>query len=97
MDTVMQIPNIGFSYESTKQAEFEIIDMAKVYRSKGYDHDTAAPHRVFFFMMIFIEEGEGIHMVDFKEYPFTPATMLFVQRDQVHAFVEGVSQPVSAA
>ena len=52
MDTVMQIPNIGFSYESTEQAEFEIIDMAKVYRSKGYDHDTAAPHRVSFFMMI---------------------------------------------
>ncbi|MGF1704351.1 helix-turn-helix domain-containing protein [Enterovibrio baiacu] len=88
----MQIPNVGFSYESTEQAEFEIIDMAKIYRSKGYDHDPAAPHRVSFFMMIFIEEGEGVHMVDFKEYPFKPGTMLFVQRDQVHAF-DDTSQP----
>ena len=37
-------------------------------------------------MIIFIEQGSGTHMVDFEDYPFRRGSVLFVQREQVHAF-----------
>jgi AraC-like DNA-binding protein len=37
-------------------------------------------------MFLYIEEGKGTHMVDFQEYPFRAGSMIFVQREQVHAF-----------
>ncbi|MGF1806230.1 helix-turn-helix transcriptional regulator [Aliivibrio sifiae] len=82
----MNIPNVGFNHDKSNNAELEIIELSSLYERTSLSHDPEAPHRVSFFMFLYIEEGEGTHMVDFQEYPFRAGSMIFVQREQVHAF-----------
>lgn len=82
----MNIPNITFNHDKSNQAEFEIIELSSLYERTTLSHSPEDPHRVSFFMIIHIERGEGKHMVDFEEYPFRAGSMIFVQREQVHAF-----------
>ncbi|MUK62330.1 helix-turn-helix domain-containing protein [Aliivibrio fischeri] len=82
----MNIPNITFNHDKNNKAEFEIIELSSLYERTTLSHSPEAPHRVSFFMVIHIERGEGKHMVDFEKYPFSAGSMIFVQREQVHAF-----------
>ncbi|ELR66923.1 Transcriptional regulator, AraC family [Photobacterium marinum] len=82
----MDIPHIGFNHEKTNQAELEIFDLSSLYQRQNLSHDPQTPHRVNFFMLVYIEQGEGVHMVDFINYAFSPGSLIFVQREQVHAF-----------
>ncbi|OEF09775.1 AraC family transcriptional regulator [Aliivibrio logei] len=82
----MNIPNVGFNHDKSNNTELEIIELSSLYERTSLSHDPEAPHRVSFFMFLYIEEGKGTHMVDFQEYPFRAGSMIFVQREQVHAF-----------
>ncbi|GGP42716.1 hypothetical protein GCM10009347_08070 [Shewanella algicola] len=82
----MAIPNIGFNHHKTNQAELEIIELSNLYTRSMIGHDPQVPHRVSFFMLVYIELGEGEHMVDFNHYRFGPGSLIFVQREQVHSF-----------
>ena len=80
------IPNIGFNHEKTAQAELEFVPLSRLYSESNINHDPQLPHRVSFFLILFIEQGSGTHMVYFEDYPFNQGSVLFIQREQVHAF-----------
>lgn len=82
----MEIPEVGFNHSKSESAEFEIFDLAELYQRNFSKPTPEDPHRISFFNLIYIEEGEGSHMVDFKEYIFSSGSFIFVQREQVHAF-----------
>jgi len=82
----MRIPQIGFHHNKTNQAEFEVLELESLYQRDFGSHHPEYPHRINFFSFIYIEEGEGSHMVDFEEYAFAPGSVIFIQREQVHAF-----------
>ena len=82
----MDIPNIGFNHDKSAQAELEILPLSNLYERDIISHDPQMPHRVSFYMIIYIEQGSGKHMVDFTQYSFVPNTLIFLQPDQVHAF-----------
>lgn len=82
----MKIPNVSFDYNKTNNEEFEIFDLEDLY-SRQYSHShPEIPHKVKFFNLIYVANGHGKHMVDFKEYPFQAGSFIFVQREQVHAY-----------
>lgn len=82
----MHIPTIGFNHQKSNQAELEIFDLESLYQREFKNHSPQKPHRITFFMMVYIEQGTGTHMVDFQEYPFESGSIVFVRREQVHAF-----------
>lgn len=82
----MIIPEIGFNHSKVDQAEFEIFELESLQQRSFTKHHPEQPHRVNFFNLIYIEQGEGSHMVDFQEHPFSAGSFIFVQREQVHAF-----------
>ncbi|WP_237524106.1 AraC family transcriptional regulator [Shewanella sp. KX20019] len=55
-------------------------------RLSRYDFDPYQPHRVSYFCYLFITKGQGQHMIDFKRYPYQSGSVIFVNRNQVHAF-----------
>jgi len=87
----MNIPAIRFKHNKCDQTEFEMVELESLYQ-RDLRQRPEEPHRVTFFMLLYIEEGEGVHMVDFEEYPFTSGSFVFIQREQVHAF-DFSSQP----
>ncbi|GLO62729.1 hypothetical protein MACH09_32370 [Vibrio sp. MACH09] len=81
----MHIPQVGFNHNKTESAEFEVIELQTLYQ-RQLALSPEKPHRVSFFNFIYIEQGDGVHMVDFEEHAFSAGSFLFVQREQVHAF-----------
>ncbi|QIZ50509.1 AraC family transcriptional regulator [Dickeya zeae] len=82
----MKIPNISFSHKQSKNLGIEVFELDSLARREYTGFDPQIPHRINFFMLIFIEEGTGVHQIDFEDYNFRPDSLIFIQREQVHAF-----------
>ena len=82
----MEIPQVTFDYNKTLNAEFEIFELSDLYQRKYHHSHPTKPHKVKFFSLIYITSGHGKHMVDFVEYPFQAGSVIFIQREQVHAY-----------
>lgn len=50
------------------------------------DIDDSAPHVHSFYEILWFQSGEGVHTVDFQEYPVRPGTIFFLSPGQVHHF-----------
>lgn len=44
-----------------------------------------APHRHQYYTIIWVQEGSGTHLIDFKEYRVRPQMLYFVSPEQVHS------------
>lgn len=83
----MKIPSIEFGNKNLSSNEVEIIDLESLYkRLPSLDHDPASPHRVEFYFLIYIAEGEGSHLIDFNYYPYGAGSFIFINKHQVQAF-----------
>lgn len=65
----------------------EIVPMPHFFTSKPVI-ETQQSHVHNFYEIIWFTEGEGVHTVDFREYPVRPGTLFFVAPGQVHSFGE---------
>lgn len=82
----MEIPNVTFNHKQSQHSEIEVFELSSLSQRKPMGFDPQTPHRVNFFMVILIEQGTGLHQVDFEDYAFKPGSLIFVQREQVHSF-----------
>ena len=82
----MEIPNVMFNHKQSQHSEIEVFELSSLAQRKPMGFDPQTPHRVHFFMVILIEQGTGLHQVDFEDYAFKPGSLIFVQREQVHSF-----------
>lgn len=55
-------------------------------RNDSLPHPLEHPHRIRFHNILYITAGEGTHYVDFQPYAFSPGSLLFISKGQVHAF-----------
>jgi AraC-like DNA-binding protein/quercetin dioxygenase-like cupin family protein len=81
------IPDISFK-QSEKPMEFEVLHLkellARIPTIK--DHNPSYPHRIKFFALLIITNGEGTHQIDLKEYQIKAGSVLKIAKGQVHAF-----------
>ncbi len=80
------IPHVYFRKRDS-HAGIDIIDLSLL---QQVPPDAPArpdqPHRIVFNMLVFIEEGEGEHFLDFERIQFGSSSLYFINRGQVHAF-----------
>lgn len=50
------------------------------------NYDPSTPHRHDFYEILFFEKGDGIHLVDFVEFPIKSNSCYFLFPHQVHSF-----------
>lgn len=65
----------------------EIVPMPHFFTTKPLI-ETQQSHVHNFYEIVWFTEGEGVHTVDFREYPVAPGTLFFVAPGQVHSFGE---------
>ena len=81
------IPTIEYKQKEFSDKGIEIIELNSLYsRIPSLAHDPAKPHRVDFYLLIYITKGQGKHFIDFNHYPFKDGSFIFVNKDQIHAF-----------
>lgn len=83
----MKIPALNFKASATSDNGIEIIDLETLYqRRQTMETPYTSPHRVNFYVMLYIECGEGNHLIDFSPFPFAAGSFIFINKGQVHAF-----------
>jgi AraC family transcriptional regulator, transcriptional activator of pobA len=55
-------------------------------------HSAFPCHRHNFYELLLVEEGEGLHEVDFVQYPVQPDTLFFLHPNQVHLLQKATIQ-----
>ena len=53
---------------------------------KELDHDLTIIHRVEFYHIFIVIDGEGSHKIDFTDYSFKKGTLFTVRKNQLHQF-----------
>ncbi|MFP2997133.1 AraC family transcriptional regulator [Spongiivirga sp. MCCC 1A20706] len=79
-----QIAKYHLHKQHPEKLQFELYDLNQ-YRKKSLN-EAARPHSHSYYQIIWFTKGRGKHFVDFKEYNLQPNTILFISKDQVHAF-----------
>jgi len=71
-----------FAESSGNPGGFALKDLADIYTEEF--RESERPHRHEYYAIIFIEEGQGIHYVDFNEYKVEDRSIFFVMPGQMH-------------
>lgn len=82
------IPEVAFQKQKAGLPHVEVLTLQEVYGrlTSIQNHDPFAPHRVSFFLILVNVEGQGQHYIDFQAYPYRSGSLLFIAKNQVHAF-----------
>ena len=78
--------HIKFKNHQNPYAEFDMLELEKLFNRKYLDHSPYELHLVEFYIIILIEQGQGVHTIDFTEYNCERGTLLTIRKDQIHKF-----------
>lgn len=82
-----KIPEILFSKKNKAELEFEVFMLNTLFSRKDkLTYLLDRPHRVDFYLILFITKGIGVHSVDGQRCEYHEGSMLFISKGQVHAF-----------
>ena len=81
------IPDISFK-SSEDATDIEFLNLSELFLKMESDtsHSPWHPHRLTFFALIIITEGNGTHQVDLIDYPICKGSVIKIAKGQVHAF-----------
>lgn len=85
------IPEISFNRDNPKQINgFELIVLEELISriKKSTSHDSFQAHRLGFFAILIITDGEVNHMVDFEKHTLQGGDVMVISKGQIHAFNE---------
>ncbi|TMM56877.1 helix-turn-helix domain-containing protein [Maribacter algarum] len=71
-----------------EKLQFEVYDLNTYRKSSG--DKASVPHSHSYYQIIWFFEGAGTHTVDFEQFEIKERTVLFINKDQVHAFDENL-------
>lgn len=73
-----------YVFKEEAKIGFEIVNLGEIYaRHKAL---MTAPHRTDFFHILLLKGGVSKHFVDFQSIDIQPPTLLYINKDSVHAF-----------
>ncbi len=85
-----EIPNITF--DKNQDLGIEVMNFDELVERLGHTkgHSPYAVHRIQFFLILMINKGPYTHFVDFESFTLTEGSTLFISKNQVHHFTEGL-------
>ncbi len=87
MRTRPNLPEVEYQTRPGNDLGVECFSLASLYeRAPTLAIDPSRPHRLKFNNLILITGGTGTHFVDFHQYPVRAGDLIYVRRDQIHAF-----------
>ncbi|SDJ33591.1 AraC-type DNA-binding protein [Ferrimonas sediminum] len=87
MDKVDDIPSITYDSPQLRDTGMDILDLEAFLQDLcNHGANPYQPHRISHFCLIFVEQGEGEHYIDFHSYPYKPGCVIFLNKYQIHTF-----------
>jgi len=79
-----QIKEYAFRQE-VEAVGFEIVELDYFFKERteigGFN-----PHKINFYVIIFITDGKGKHSIDFKTYNYKKGSVLFIGKNNIHSW-----------
>jgi AraC family transcriptional regulator, transcriptional activator of pobA len=75
---------IKYNFKKGLPQEFEIVDLAELYRK--FEDTLTTTHRTGFYHIIWFQQGSPTHLVDFNPIKIEPNSLLFLNKDTVQRF-----------
>jgi len=89
---VNKIPAIQLTSLQEKFFGFRIAYNREILLNENLDYNPFRPHRIRFYAILFVLEGEGYHYIDFKKYKYQAGSIIFISKEQVHAFEKNINR-----
>lgn len=86
-----QTKHIKFENKQNKKAQFDIVKLENLYQRTDLDHSIEKHHKVDFYVLLFIEKGNGYHTIDFTNYKCSKGTILTIRKDQIQKFTRSTT------
>ena len=80
-----QLQKIDFNNQNNPKSFFDIVKIEELLQ-KNLDHDIYKNHIIKFYIIFFVNEGQGYHTIDFTDYNYSNGTVLLIRKDQIHKF-----------
>ncbi|QZY56182.1 helix-turn-helix domain-containing protein [Crassaminicella profunda] len=80
-----KVERIQFKFTKKRLLGFEIIPF-KEFLKPSKMPILIKPYRIEFYNIIFVVKGEGLHEIDFVEYPYHTGDLILISKDRVHRF-----------
>lgn len=91
-----KLEHIKFHNKQNPDATFDIVQYEDIFERDDLDHSPFKPHLVEFYIILFIEKGNGFHTIDFTDYSCESGAILTIRKDQIHKFSNNKSLRGSA-
>ncbi|WBW94985.1 helix-turn-helix domain-containing protein [Oceanirhabdus sp. W0125-5] len=79
------IKRIKYRNSMKEDSDFEIVDLQLFFATRPHWH-LKRDNRIDFWVIIYITDGEGYHVVDFDRYAYKAGDVIIVQKNQVQNF-----------
>ncbi|WBW95990.1 helix-turn-helix domain-containing protein [Oceanirhabdus sp. W0125-5] len=80
-----KVERIQFKNTKKRSLGFEIISFKEFLKPRNIAMITQQ-YRIDFYNMIFVVKGEGVHEIDFVEYPYHTGDLILISKNRVHRF-----------
>ncbi len=84
------IKNIKFKNQTRPNSSFDFLDLKELL-SRDLDHQITDLHKLEFFNLLIVTQGQGYHTIDFTDYKYSKRTLFTIRKDQVHKFFHSPS------
>lgn len=81
-----KVERVKFRFDERRSFGFEILTFKEFLRPSVLER-VRRRSRVEFYNMIFATGGQGVHEIDFVEYPYQAGDMVMTSRNRVHSFL----------
>lgn len=80
------VKEIEFINQKTKNSHFDLVSLQKILSLKPRDHSQFEHHKVGFYVLLLITDGNGIHSVNYDDFPFMRGTVFSLRKHTIHKF-----------
>ena len=87
-----EIPKIPF--KESQSLDIEVMNFAQLVDklNQSKNHNSFAPHKIEFYLILILTKNSYSHFVDFKSYQLKTGSALFIAKNQVHHFTKGLEK-----
>ncbi len=85
IEKMKKIKHIKFQNKKRPTSDFDLLKLEELLYRK-VNHDITQPHKIEFFHILIISQGQGYHTIDFTDYKYQKGTLLTIRKDQTHNF-----------
>ena len=80
------IHHIKFDNKELPKSQFDLIRLEDLLKRTDLNHDPTSHHKLEFYLILIITEGNGFHTIDFTDYRYKKGTILTIRQDQIQKF-----------